>query len=157
MRRVAVLLPLLLGLPEVASAEPPRLTTRYLDVSLKWSRGKITVEKVEAGRFDKPTALKRYLGRFEARATAKGKPVDSVRFDFPLLGDADVGEQRDMDRRLKANLSTVTKVRVPVDGADAVTIADTHDPKSVNVNVNLPANENDGVSAAPPAGDRPPR
>jgi hypothetical protein len=107
--------------------ESPRAVSDYADLTLRWERGKLTVEKVEAGRFARPTVMKRYTGRFEARATRGGKTLDAVRFDFPLLGDADSGERKDLDDQLKAHLSTVARVRLPLpDGADGIAIADTH-------------------------------
>jgi hypothetical protein len=115
-------------------ADKPPLTTGYLDVTVRWQRGRVTVERVEAGRFDKPTAIKRWTGRFEARARAGKRILDAVRFDFPLLGDADSGNQGALADKLKENTVATAKVRVPLpDGADAVEVADRHGGPAVPV------------------------
>jgi hypothetical protein len=134
----------------VFAAEPrPPSATRYVDLTLRWARGKISVEKVEAGRFDSPTVMKRFSGRFEARVTAGGKPVDSVRFDFPLLADADPGVMGDMNEKMKAGATSVAKVRVPLtDGADALALYDLREEKPQPIKVPLPPDA--------PAGARPP-
>lgn len=137
MRR-PILLTLALALP--VSAEPPKppavtliaapkppSASAYVDVSLRWREGKVSIDGVQRGAFPSPTVTKRFLGRFEARVSGRGKPLDAVRFDFPLLGDADAGVRGDLDAGMKAHLSTATRVRVPLpEGAEAVTIVDLH-------------------------------
>jgi hypothetical protein len=120
--------------PPVAATKRAPPATGYVDLALRWARGRITVEKVERGAFDHPTDVRRYMGRFEARVSRRGRAVDNVRFDFPLLGDADAGVQGALNDKMKENLVTVTRVRVPlVDGADTVTLADTRGGREVRV------------------------
>jgi hypothetical protein len=118
----------------IAQAPAPPKTTAYLDVGCRWTRGQLTVADVTPGRFAAPTAIKRYTGRFEARVTSRGKLLDALRFDFPLLGDADSGNQAELAETLKKNLSTQTRVRVPLpDGADKVVLVDLHGGATVEV------------------------
>ena len=122
----------------VPSPKPP-LATAFVDVTCRWQKGRLTIERVERGSFPTPTVTKRFLGRFEARVRGQGKPLDATRFDFPLLADADSGVRGDLDAELKANLSTTTRIRVPLpDGADEVLIVDLHGGAAVPVPLTTP-------------------
>ncbi len=133
------------------SARPPAVTA-WADLAVRWTRGKLTVEKVERGTFERPTVMKRFVGRFEARVVRAGHTVDSVRFDFPLLADADAGNQEDIARRMQANVATSTRVRVPLpDGADAIVLVDTHGGLPVRVPLALSAVIRAAAAVAAPA------
>jgi hypothetical protein len=123
-------------------------TVEYVDVELRWSRGQLTILSVKHGRFDKPTALARFRGRFEARALAKGATREHVAFDFPLLANAETDdattESRAIGGRLRGGVTATTTVRLPLpDGADAIAVYDSASKRT--------------VTAPLAAGDPPPR
>lgn len=102
---------------------------RWADVELRFQRGKLSLVAVTLGSFDKPTALRRFRGRFEARVLEGKKLVESVQFDFPLLGAAESSdtavENRAVAERLRAGVTTTATVRVPIyDRADGLEIYD---------------------------------
>ncbi|MSP59611.1 MAG: hypothetical protein EXR72_04575 [Myxococcales bacterium] len=157
-----VFAPLLAGLAALpVRADPPAATTAYLDVSLRYQRGRVSVERVTRGAFPSPTVLKRYVGRFEARVSARGRQVDAVRFDFPLLGDADAGNQGPLAERVKANVVTTARVRVPLpDGADQVAVLDSKGGPPIPVPLPAAARPDGGGPTDPPdagPGDAPRR
>jgi hypothetical protein len=120
--------------PAAAAPATPPPASAWIDVTCRWANGRLTVEKVERGAFDRPTVTRRFVGRFEARVSGRGRLLDVVRFDFPLLADADAGVQRALDEKMKAHVTTTARVRVPLpDGADAVAIADSHGGRPVPV------------------------
>jgi hypothetical protein len=123
----ALLVCLLFAAPSAAVLMPP--AARFADVELKFQRGQVAVTAVKLGRFEQPTALRRFRGRFAARVLAGKKIVDEVQFDFPLLAAAessDVDEaNRALAERLRAGVTATTRVRVPIwDGADGLEIYD---------------------------------
>jgi hypothetical protein len=124
---VALLTWVLLAAPVATVMTAP--TARYADLELKFSRGQLSVIAVKLGRFDKPTALRRFRGRFEARVLAGKKIIEQVQFDFPLVGTAESPDISDENRllaeRLRAGVTTTASVRVPLpDGAEALEIYD---------------------------------
>lgn len=109
------------------AAPTPPLATSYLDLTIKYTKGTLSIVSASRVRYPSPTVTRRFTGRFEARSTARGKPLDTFRFDLPLLADADAGNEPALADKLKANLVTTGRVRVPLpDGADALTIVDSH-------------------------------
>jgi hypothetical protein len=101
----------------------------YADVDLKWEKGAVTVQRVRPGRFAKPTAIRRYRGRFTA-IVARGKTnLVELQFDFPLLAAAEsddvTTEARQVAARLRDGVTSTTTIRVPFpDGADTIVIYD---------------------------------
>src|SRR5260370_39946243 len=87
---------------------------RYADLELKFARGQLSVIALKLGRFDKPTALRRFRGRFEARVLQGKRIVEQVQFDFPLLAAAesdDVDEQhRALADRVRAGVTATAGV-----------------------------------------------
>jgi hypothetical protein len=101
----------------------------YADVTLEVSPKQQRITEVKPGRFDKPTALPRYRGRFEARALRGKEVLERVRFDVPMLHDAETDDASDEARKfaeqLRAHASVRTRVRVPLpEGTDAIAIVD---------------------------------
>jgi hypothetical protein len=122
--------------------------TAYADVEVCWSGGDVKVQKVKAGRFAKPTEIKRFRGRFTAIVAKEKKAINEVDFDFPLLS-ADPEEATDEAKRLgetvRKGLTTCTTVRLPwPEGADTLVIYDNATRKEVKA----PLKES---SSAPPA------
>jgi hypothetical protein len=101
----------------------------YADVDLKWEKGAVSVQKIKPGRFAKPTALRRYRGRFTAIVARDKTALVELQFDFPLVAQAesdDVStEARKVAERLRDGVTSTTTVRVPLpDGADTIFIYD---------------------------------
>jgi hypothetical protein len=123
------------------------LCTEYADVDLKFADGAVSIEKIRPGRFDKPTALRRWRGRFTA-IVARGKsPIYELQFDFPLLAAAESNdttpEARALAERLRKGVTSTVTVRVPLSpSADTLVI---YDPLT-NKEVKAPL----GAKAAPP-------
>src|SRR5579883_926289 len=109
-----------------ARGEPARERVPHVDLALRWDRGRLTVEKREMGEHPAPTpeearraARLRARGRFEARLLVDGKPAGTpVRFDFPLLADADAGEAQEMNERMRSGVRSRTVVRLDLAGVD---------------------------------------
>jgi len=129
---IALLLTLLLA-PEVTTdvGEVATLTVR-------WDKGAVTILRVERTLLARPTHLVRFRGRFEARAVGGDKPLDFVRFDFPLLAPADSSDEMTeeaarLGAKLRAHVTATTTVRVPIPpGATAVAVYDTASHKLVS-------------------------
>lgn len=122
--------------------------TAYADVEVCFSGGDVKVQRVKAGRFAKPTEIKRFRGRFTAIVAKDKKALAEIDFDFPLLS-ADPEEATDEAKRLgetvRRGLTSCTVVRVPwPEGADTLVIYDNATRKEVKG----PLKE---TSAAPPA------
>ena len=94
----------------------PRATIRYVDLVCRYVRGTLSVERASFGQFATPTVLRRFGGRFEARILVTGgaQPIDVLRFDFPLLADADAGVNAELAERMKVNTTSQVTVRVPL-------------------------------------------
>ncbi len=113
--------------------------TQYADVSLRWDKGALTVERVMRGQLPHAPAFRRWRGRFEARALGAGKPLELVRFDFPLLAAAEVpdemsAEAAEFGKQLRQGVTATTVVRLPLpDGATAASIYDTETRRAVPV------------------------
>jgi hypothetical protein len=138
--------------PVIPHPRPAPQVTDYADLALGWSGGRLTVESVTRGRFERPTALPRYRGRFVATARKKRRPLetlDETRFDFPLLADTEsedaTPEARKLAKMVRAGVTAKTTVRVGLpDGADEIAIADSVTGRSVTVSL--------ARSPAPPRG-----
>jgi hypothetical protein len=132
--------------PPIA-ADLTRPATHFADVTLRWDKGALSLVKVTRVELPRPTALRRWRGRFEARALAGQKLLDFVRFDFPLLAAAESGDDMTAEatafgRKLRSGVTATTVIRLPLpDGATAATIYDSETRKSLPVT----------LPAAPPA------
>jgi hypothetical protein len=147
---LALVIALFLTPPLVPDLTRP--VTEFADVTLRWDKGTLNIVKVARGQLPRPTALRRWRGRFEARALAGQKVLELVRFDFPLLAAAENADEMTPEatafgRKLRNGVTATTVVRVPLpDGATAAAIYDTETRRSVPVT--LPA-----APPGPPAGD----
>jgi hypothetical protein len=116
-----------------------RPAIHFADVTLRWDKGTLSVVKVARAELPQPTALRRWRGRFEARALAGQKLLDYVRFDFPLLATAESGDEMTVEatsfgRKLRSGVTATATVRVPLpDGATAASIYDSETRRSVAV------------------------
>jgi hypothetical protein len=138
--RAAALIPLFLmlwggasasaapSLPGAAPTQSPPAVSAYADLELRWSGGVLTLERLTHGRFSSPVQLRRYVGRFEAEVRGRdGAVLETLRFDLPLLGEADAGVEEKLAETMRAKLTTVGVVRVPLpQGAETLRIRDRH-------------------------------
>jgi hypothetical protein len=68
----------------VPDPEPLRVARQW-EYEVLYDKGKLSVAKVRAMRFDKPVVTSRQMGRFAIELWIGRELVDRVRFDFPLL------------------------------------------------------------------------
>jgi hypothetical protein len=128
----------------------------YADVDLRYAGGQVTILKVRPGRFEKPTSLPLYRGRFVA-IVGKGKTsLVELQFDFPLLSDTETEdmtpEARALAQRIRKGATSSTTVRVPLPaGADTVSVWDSVSRKTVAAPLAT------SPAVAPPARDPPRR
>lgn len=102
------------GFPTVEMTSPVQQTAT---LTVRWQKGSAAILKVERRARIKPTRLPRWRGRFEARALAKGKPIEFVRFDFPLMAPAEAPDDttaaaRQVGRQLREHVSATTYVEL---------------------------------------------
>ena len=113
------------SLPGAAPAQSPPTVSAYADLDLRWNAGTLTLEHLTLGRFPTPVQLRHYVGRFAAEVRGHGAVLETLRFDFPLLGDADAGVEEKLAETMRAKLTTMTVVRVPLpEGAETIRIRD---------------------------------
>jgi hypothetical protein len=124
--------------PPIA-ADLTRPTTHFADVTLRWDRGALTVVKVTRTELPEAKALRRWRGRFEARALDGKKTLDYVRFDFPLLAAAEAGDEMTAEatafgRKLRSGVTATTIVRLPLpDGVTAASIYDSETRRTLPI------------------------
>jgi hypothetical protein len=123
--------------PKVLLTTPVR---DYADVTVQYDKAGLKIMNVRRGRFDKPTALPKYRGRFVAHALGQKKQLEEVRFDLPLLADAETDDATDEARkfadRLRSGTSVKATVRVPLpEGSLVVKIDDSKTTQSVSVSL----------------------
>jgi hypothetical protein len=145
-------LAIVIWLLSATPAPAPLPTLRYADVDVRYVRGAVSVVGVKLGRFDQPTALKRFRGRFEARVLGGKTVLDRVEFDFPLTAGAETDDADESSRKIGENfrrgVTAQTTVRVPVpDGADGLAIYDSVSKKLVAAPL-----KDSAPAAAAPAG-----
>ena len=144
---IALLITLLLTPTAAPTAALPReestLVNEQARVTVKYERGVTSILKVERQPLPSPQKMRRWRGRFEARAVAAGKTVDFVRFDFPLMAEAEAPDDVTVDakklgKNLRDHVTATTIVRVPLPaGATAIAIYDGATKKSATAD--LPA------------------
>jgi len=129
------------------------LVNEMAKLTVKYDHGSISILRVERQALPSPQRMRRWRGRFEARAIGGGgKTVDFVRFDFPLMAQAEAPEDvtedaRKVGQKLREHVTATTIVRAPLPpSATSVAIYDTVTKKSATVALPAPA-------AAPPAAD----
>lgn len=112
-------------LPGAAPTQPAPSASAYADLELRWSAGTLTLERLTLGRFPSPVQLRRYVGRFEAEVRGHGAVLETLRFDLPLLGEADAGVEEKLAETMRAKLTTMGTIRVPLpEGAETIQIRD---------------------------------
>jgi hypothetical protein len=129
-----------------------RPAAHFADVTLRWERGALTVVKVTRAELPQAKSLRRWRGRFEARALDGKKTLDYVRFDFPLLAAAEAGDEMTTEatafgRKLRSGVTATTVVRLPLpDGATAASIYDSETKRTLPIT--LPAASPESPPAA---------
>ena len=124
------------------------LVNETAKLTVKYDHGAVTILRVEREPLPSPQRLRRWRGRFEARAVAAGKTADFVRFDFPLMAQAEAPEDvtedaKKVGQELREHVTATSIVRVPLPAAaTSVAVYDTFTKKTTTAA--LPA-------AAPPA------
>ena len=109
------------------AAPPP---SDHVEVRCRWERGRFAI--VDTRPAIPPAATgHRWVGRFEARLVdGGGRILESVRFDLPLLGEADAGVQGELGERLRQNVTTQGSVRLPArEEATAVEVVEARSGK----------------------------
>lgn len=69
--------------------EKPIYTRRLLKLTLSYAKGRVFTRQMKVTPLKKKVKLPRYQGRFEARLYRKGRLVERLNFDFPMLGMAE--------------------------------------------------------------------
>ena len=149
---IALLITLFLTPSPAVSRDETALVNETARLTVKYDHGAVSILRVERQPLGSPERLRRWRGRFEARAVAaNGRTSDFVRFDFPLMAAAeapdDVSEDaKKMGRTIREHVTATAVVRVPLP-ADARSIAvyDTVTRKSATATLPAPG------TAAPPA------
>jgi hypothetical protein len=136
-------------------------------ITVKYERGTVSILRVQRQTLPNPERLRRWRGRFEARALGGGgKTLDFVRFDFPLMAAAEAPEDVTPDaakvaQKLRDHVTATAIVRAPLAaGTSSVAIYDSFTKKSVTADLaslpaSLPASSPASPPAAPPAASSP--
>jgi hypothetical protein len=136
--------------PKIAMTQP---VMRYADVTVQVDAKRLAVVEVKPGRFEKPTPLPRYRGRFLLRVMSGNTLLEEVHVDLPLLADAEAedasDEARTMAERLRKGVSVKARVRAPLpEGADHLVFVDGKTGRSVTATLSPEPAPSPGASAA---------
>jgi hypothetical protein len=138
---IALLLTLFLTPQTAVSRDESTLVNEMARLTVKYDRGAIRILRVERIPLASPERMRRWRGRFEARAVAAGKTLDFVRFDFPLMAEAEAPEDatieaKQLGQKLREHVTATTLVRTPLPaGATSVAIYDTVTKKSATADL----------------------
>ena len=138
---IALLLTLLLTPQNAVYRDESTVVNEMARLTVKYDRGAIRILRVERVALGSPERMRRWRGRFEARAVAAGKTIDFVRFDFPLMAEAEApedatAEAKQLGQKLREHVTATTLVRTPLPaGATQVTIYDTVTKKSTSADL----------------------
>jgi hypothetical protein len=142
---ISLLIILFLAPNTISARDETALVNETARLTAKYDHGAVTIVRTERQTLPSPRRLPRWRGRFEARAVAAdGKPLDFVRFDFPLMAQAEAPEDATEDakklgRAIREHVTATTIVAVPVvPGTASVAIYDSVTKKSVSAPL-LPA------------------
>ena len=151
---MTAMLALLVTLILTPSSALPRdetvLVNEVATLTVKWEHGAVSILKVVRTPLPNPERMRRWRGRFEARALAGSKPLDFVRFDFPLMAAAespdDVTEDaKKLGQKIRENVKATIIVRAPLPaGATAIGVYDTVTRKTVSADLPPAAPGGDG-------------
>jgi len=110
-----ILTPLDAGAPAFPPDPPPLVTRRQWVIKLGYKSGQLSFRGAQRLELPKPLPTPRSFGRFAVELYVGKELVDRVRFDFPLLGADDVGDDAPPGHgpRFTALLSTQASVTVP--------------------------------------------
>ncbi|MCA9520644.1 MAG: hypothetical protein KC609_06720 [Myxococcales bacterium] len=91
------------------------LATELLQIELRYDRGRIAKLGLTRRRLRNPRRFRRFVGRYRADLYAGNERIEVAPFNFPMLGktQAQNEQEREFQRRLRANLVTRTEVRLP--------------------------------------------
>ena len=148
---LALLITLFLTPIATNASDETVLVNEMAKLTVKYDRGAVTIVRVERQPLPSPQRMRRWRGRFEARAVAGGKTVDFVRFDFPLMAAAEAPDDVTEDakkagEKLREHVTATTIVRTPLPaGATSVTIYDSVTKRSATADLpSAPAAVGDG-------------
>jgi hypothetical protein len=150
---LAVLITLFLTPTPTSPRDETVLVNEMAKLTVKYDHGALSILRVERLPLPSPQRMRRWRGRFEARAVGGGKTIDFVRFDFPLMAEAEAPEDvtdeaRQLATKLREHVTATAVVRTPLPaGATSFTIYDTVTKKSASADLPAPS----GAAAAPPA------
>lgn len=88
---------------------PPLRMTSQIDYELEFNKGEVSIVSQRSLDLAAPQSTPRRLGRFAFELWSGAQLIERVRFDFPLLGASQPGEED----RLEAGLMSRTTVRIP--------------------------------------------
>jgi hypothetical protein len=139
---IALLITLALTPSTALPRDETALVNEMARLVVRWDHGTMAILKVERQPLPSPERMRRWRGRFEARAAAgEGKPLDFVRFDFPLMAAAespdDVTEDaKKLGQKFREHVKATVFVKVPLPaGATSVSVYDTVTRKSVSADL----------------------
>jgi hypothetical protein len=132
-----VLLVTLFLTPLPPAGDTTALVRETARLTVRWHAGAATILHVERRTLASPARFPRWRGRFEARALAADKPIELVRFDFPLMAEAEAPDDataaaKRLGKKLRDGVTATTYVELPLPAhASAVAIYDTFTKKQV--------------------------
>ena len=148
---LALLFTLFLTPTSTLPRDETTLVNETARLTVKYDHGALSILRVERQPLPSPQRMRRWRGRFEARAVGGGgKTVDFVRFDFPLMAQAEAPEDvtedaRKVGQKLREHVTATAFVLAPLPpAATSVAIYDTVTKKTATAALPAP-------SAAPPA------
>ena len=138
----------------------PIYTKRVLNVELGFKSGRVSTRRLRLKKHKRKVKIPRFEGRFEARLYKKGKLIESLRFDFPLLGMAETftATGKRLWTRVTAGVKSRTAVRLPWDvEADRVVVWDRLRKRATKIPLALLKRHGMTMVKARKAGERNPR
>jgi hypothetical protein len=117
------------------------LVNEMAKLTVKYDHGALSILRVERLPLKSPERMRRWRGRFEARAVGGGKTLDFVRFDFPLMAEAEAPDDATEDAKkvgktLREHVTATAIVRAPMPaGATSVAIYDSATKKSASADL----------------------
>jgi hypothetical protein len=121
------------------------LVNEMAKLTVKYDHGALSIIRVERVALKSPERMRRWRGRFEARAVGGGKTIDFVRFDFPLMAEAEAPDDATEDakkvgKKLREHVTATTIVRTPLPaGTTSMAIWDSATKKSASADLPAPA------------------
>ena len=140
-----VLLMTLFFTPAPAPGDATALVRETATLTVRWQKGAASILHVERQPLASPARFPRWRGRFEARALAGDKALEFVRFDFPLMAEAEAPDDatdaaKKLGKKLRDHVTATTYVKLPLPAhATSVAIYDTFTKKQVAVALPPPA------------------